>query len=765
MDLLQQAEKQHKLGEQLIPEYSHVSFMDELPQTGTFKVLAQPFNHTGDNSDKGCAIDSGSNERNRYKIGFFFSPEEHFDRALHLRHPALQFNVVPDVLRRNLFRLCTLGIHEIAQQRIAMLKEVMKLKLALASEERQLRDGMEAHVNTVTKDKALVLWRRLLMETQFPDMNVCSFMEQGVPLTGQEAESPLYFKKYAPAVMTVEQLDHQAVWKRRAMMGKSIAAEECEQEHDLVRESQEEVEAGFLEGPFTEEQINTKLGTDSWSLTRRFCLYQGEERKIRVIDNYKDSGVNAAFSSSSYLALQDTDFIVGFLRFVMVVLSGRDQVIVPLSDGKVLVGAWHPTMSAGPSWVGRCIDLSKAYKQVAIHKQSLRHGVLGFNTQKGGWQMYTTCSLPFGASASVYSFNKISRGIWHLLVHKFGLLTSVFYDDYPVFEVQPLAALTSKIVDAFLNVLGWRHAVQGKKAVDFCGLPVALGVQFNLENIRTGELVVQNKPGRIERIVEMIALVKEGDGKSKSLIASLAGLMNFAGGFVLGHHFKLGSHALNAWACNPNVAPSDVRTVCDYLLTVAKSVQPRRIHLHDSDLPWVIYTDGAYEDGKGTWGALVYDPLTGKRLVFAGEVPTVLTSYWAATVGEQLICEIELFAYICVRWQLRKELNNRYGIAFIDNESSRMTLIKRNSPSHAMFLMVSLLSLLDVVLPFSVWCERVPSASNPADLPSRGKSAELGKLLHATDCGDIQLPAYVLNFLRRDQFDVELAELVKFEAL
>ena len=127
--------------------------------------MAQPFNHTGGNNDKGCAVGGGSNESDRYKIGCYFSPEEHFDRALHLRHPALQFNVVPDVLRRNLFRLCTLGIHEIAQQRIAILKEVMKLKLALASEERQLRDGMEAHVNTVTKNKALVLWRRLLTET------------------------------------------------------------------------------------------------------------------------------------------------------------------------------------------------------------------------------------------------------------------------------------------------------------------------------------------------------------------------------------------------------------------------------------------------------------------------------------------------------------------------------------------------------------------------------------------------------------------------
>ena len=51
--------------------------------------------------------------------------------------------------------------------------------------------------------------------------------------------------------------------------------------------------------------------------------------------------------------------------------------VVPLSNGEVLVGAWHPTMSAGPAWVGRCIDLSKAYKQVAIHKYWYRTNLDG----------------------------------------------------------------------------------------------------------------------------------------------------------------------------------------------------------------------------------------------------------------------------------------------------------------------------------------------------------------------------------------------------
>ena len=180
--------------------------------------MVQHLQPTGGNNNKGSTED-GDLTRSpgedhdkvwKFKVGFYFAPEEHFDRAICLKHPALQFHVVPDILRRNLFQLCTMGTKALAQQRIAVLKEVMKLKLELASEEKRVRAEMDVHVNTVTKNKALALWRRLLTDTNIPDMSVCDSMEKGVPLTGLEAESPLYHKRYAPAVITVEQLDHQA---------------------------------------------------------------------------------------------------------------------------------------------------------------------------------------------------------------------------------------------------------------------------------------------------------------------------------------------------------------------------------------------------------------------------------------------------------------------------------------------------------------------------------------------------------------------------
>ena len=500
LDLLQQADKQHRLAQQLISEYRQILCTDTPPLTGAFKILGEP-STAGDNY-------KGPTDETKYKIGFYFSPAEHFDRAIRLKHPALEFHVVPDVLRVNVFRLCTLGPHAMAQMRISALKDIMKLKLEMAEQERRMREGMEKHVQVVTKGKPLLLWRKLLEETNFPDMNVFKYMKEGVRLTGPEDPSPLYMTKYAPASLTVEQLDHQAIWKRRALMGKAMSEEETEQSADLKRESLEEAEAGFLEGPFTEAQITQRLGSDQWSLTKRFCLYQGEEKKIRVIDNYRDSGVNSAYSSSSYLSLQDTDFIVGLLRFIMMVCARRDKVVVHLSSGEVLEGEWNPAMLSKPNWLGRCVDLSKAYKQVPIHKDSLKHGVLGFNTPSEGWQLFTTSSLPFGASSAVFSFNKISRSLWHVLVHKFGFIMSVFYDDFPVFEVEPLSDLSTKIIDAFLNALGWRHAMQGKKAVGFSAEPIALGVQYRLQELWSGQMTVGNKPGRLERILDLIKQLK-----------------------------------------------------------------------------------------------------------------------------------------------------------------------------------------------------------------------------------------------------------------
>lgn len=95
-------------------------------------------------------------------------------------------------------------------------------------------------------------------------------------------------------------------------------------------------------------------------------------------------------------------------------------------------------------------------------------------------------------------------------------------------------------------------------------------------------------------------------------------------------------------------------------------------------------TDGSYESRVGGLGACVFDLASGERLVFESEVPKRLLDLWADVVGEQLICQIELFVMVLVRWELKDLLAFRRVLLFVDNEAARGAVIKGRSPSPAM---------------------------------------------------------------------------------
>jgi hypothetical protein len=59
--------------------------------------------------------------------------------------------------------------------------------------------------------------------------------------------------------------------------------------------------------------------------------------------------------------------------------------------------------------LGRGVDLSKAYKQAGVAPQSARHSILGVRSETGVWKFFFSKSLPFGATSSVFAFNKITR--------------------------------------------------------------------------------------------------------------------------------------------------------------------------------------------------------------------------------------------------------------------------------------------------------------------------------------------------------------------
>ena len=114
-------------------------------------------------------------------------------------------------------------------------------------------------------------------------------------------------------------------------------------------------------------------------------------------------------------------------------------------------------------WVGKTLDLSKAYKQLPIAPNHRDLAVVFFRDRNGDPRYYIPNALMFGSTAAVYGFNRVSRSLWFLINKFLKVPSAAYFDDYPMFSPKGAAAETDALVSDFLDLLGWRHDRTGPK--------------------------------------------------------------------------------------------------------------------------------------------------------------------------------------------------------------------------------------------------------------------------------------------------------------
>ena len=345
---------------------------------------------------------------------------------------------------------------------------------------------------------------------------------------------------------------------------------------------------------------------------------------------------------------------------------------------------------------------------------------------KGAWIYFTTRVLPFGATAAVYSFNRVSRSLHHLLCHFFAIICTCYYDDFPTVSPGNFAALASKCMSLFLNLLGWDHAQVGAKAIDFAKEFAALGVSIDLASVHlVGSFTLFNKPSRIEKIVKMLDDVSHSGVLSRSQAAEIQGHLNFASGFFLSKSLKflLGKFDAAAKASSHNKA-ANVRRLCELTKAVLTSIPPRCFRASAMGKPHLLFTDGAWEDGRASAGLVFFDSSRLELTVQEILVPKNVLEAWEASVGEELICQIEMYAFMVARYHFREVIHNKAAIAWIDNEAARYAVSKGTASSPSLMAMARVLQSWETQWPTLMWVERVASFSNPADGPSRHRVTE-----------------------------------------
>ncbi|CAK9099135.1 unnamed protein product [Durusdinium trenchii] len=610
------------------------------------------------------------------------------------------------------------GAHQQSRKHRALIPEYHRFHLSLPE-----------HAREVLKGKRLLLFKHLLQESGCPDLEAFDLM-QGVHLVGVATRSPFFGDKIVPATTTPEFAVLSNKWQRKKIEAKNIHADDPELSKTLWETIMQEVDRGFLQGPYESlEEVHQVLEAKGTVCSRRFAIMQSG--KPRIIDDLKESGVNRAFTAVDRLTLHDIDYVTSFCHFITTTIkhaleSSEKTVEVKLKDGSILRGSLHSDFHEPCVWKGRCIDLSKAYKQIPVSSQSRKFAVLmvhHFETERPVY--FLSRSLPFGASASVFGFNRISKSLWHIATKGCLMMGGVFFDDFPIVEPESLCSLASKSVEGLLKALGWQYSDDPKKVVPVDYAFDVLGTRIDVSGLHGRSFSLENKQSRLERIDALLKEVQEADAISKRQAQVIHGNLNFAMSFFLGHTMRIAARAFAALTmdnCKP--APGQITDLCTWARGVLQFLAPKVIDPSGDPRPVVLFTDAVYEDDVATWGMVLLDPVTDTRTAVGGRVPDFLVQKWHALGSDQVITLAEAFAALLARIVFRSYISQRRVLIFVDNEGARHCLIKATSQTLALLQIVQLFhgcAEVDRCIP---WIERVPSASNVADLPSRNKTEE-----------------------------------------
>ena len=374
----------------------------------------------------------------------------------------------------------------------------------------------------------------------------------------------------------------------------------------------------------------------SWVPARRFAVEQ--RGKLRPIDDLAENGVNSAFAPCDKLTLRAIDEVVWTAAFIMRALICRGSVHVPLSTGEVISGPLHPFWASNTSRARplvKTVDLKSAYKQLPLHPSDHRLCVVSLRRPSDSRVVgYVSKVLPFGASASVTAFNRVARLLQRILQEAW-VMTSNYFDDYPILELSALAGSCDKTVHNILSLLGFTRAAD--KEEDFAPAANLLGVTLDLSDPTLKHVRVANREDKCTEMSASIDQVLDKGFLKASEVASLFGRIQFMEGQLLGRLGRLALMELRS-LCSSNGELRLGKFECDAFRNLKQrlvSGPPRAIPTAIPRGCACVFTDGAceFEDGLPvcTIGGILYHNQEGSwnTRFFACRMPATLVQKWS----------------------------------------------------------------------------------------------------------------------------------------
>ncbi|CAK9028471.1 unnamed protein product [Durusdinium trenchii] len=540
------------------------------------------------------------------------------------------------------------------------------------------------------------LKRKMLEETGFADLGAVDELQLGADLTGEVPKTRLLPPKFVPALLTPDSLAMRAKLDRdRVLQVPGSGDSEIDQE--VYDKTIDEVRCGWLRGPLAPEQVPAEA-----PISKRFGLRQ--KHKIRLIDNFSESGVNDCVTVCESPVLHTVD------------VAGA------------LVTCWleecaHSQRDA--TLFARAFDLSNAYRQVALSKEGRKFSHISvFNPALGHREIFQCLVLPFGAVRSVHSFLRIARALWRLGVVGCKLMWSSFYDDFITFAPKGLERSSELAAEALFKLTGWLFAESGRKCVPFSQTCEALGVIFDLSCSGSGLCRISNTEAHVAEISAALLDVISKGCMTRAEAQKLRGRMQFAEAQLFGRTAKRCVKVLSSFTEHRrSLLSAKEKAFLELFRAYLVSSRPRELRALNSS-PTLIFTDACYESDARSWkcglGGVMISSNRAQVEFFSLELSDEQREVLGERSKKQIIFETETLAAVLAFSFWSAVIGNSRTVIFVDNEGSKFALLKGVSDNLCVDCLAMIFAEQEARLSLSPWLSRVPSHSNIADPPSRG---------------------------------------------
>ena len=188
---------------------------------------------------------------------------------------------------------------------------------------------------------------------------------------------------------------------------------------------------------------------------------------------------------------------------------------------------------------------------------------------------------------------------------------------------------------------------------------------------------------------------------------------------------RIGKRALSKMAPRDTKLDAELKAALTFLKERVSNGLPLELTA-ETENALLIFTDGAFESTQesGSVGGILFDEQGNPLRFFAEVIPDILMkSLMKEAVNPIYLIEL-LAAYLAVfLWGGLHPA--RYVVSYIDNEASRLALIKAYSSTELGNVMVQMFVHLEDSSQWKIWFGRVGSHSNPSDAPSRMQVEDL----------------------------------------